>query len=46
MNTASKLASMNKDFNSQLIGSQGVADRADINLFSFELREVEVRGRT
>jgi len=46
VNTASRLESMNKEMKSQLIVSEDVAARAEVDLSGFEVREVEVRGRT
>src|SRR5215203_1362416 len=46
VNTASRLESMNKEMKSQLIVSEDVAARAEVDLSGFGVREVEVRGRT
>ncbi|MSO88957.1 MAG: adenylate/guanylate cyclase domain-containing protein [Rhodospirillaceae bacterium] len=46
VNTASRLETLTKEFGVQLVVSEGVADRAGIDLAKFPRHEVEVRGRT
>ncbi|MGH6719212.1 MAG: adenylate/guanylate cyclase domain-containing protein [Alphaproteobacteria bacterium] len=45
VNTASRLESMTKDFDAELVVSEDVARGAGIDLSSFPSREVAVRGR-
>ena len=45
VNTASRLETMTKEFQAQLVVSQDVAERADIDLSAYPRHEIEVRGR-
>jgi adenylate cyclase len=46
VNTASRLESMTKEFHAQLIFSEEVASRAQVDPARFDRHEIEVRGRT
>lgn len=45
VNTASRLESLSKDFQAELVLSQIVADRANIDLSDFAIQETTIRGR-
>jgi adenylate cyclase len=45
VNTASRLETMTKEFRAQLVVSQDVAERADVDLSAYPTHEIEVRGR-
>jgi adenylate cyclase len=45
VNVASRLEALTKEFDVQLVVSAALAERAGIDLASFEMREIEIRGR-
>jgi adenylate cyclase len=45
VNTASRLESLTKDYNCQLVLSEAVAERAGVTLPGFARHEIMVRGR-
>ena len=46
VNTASRLESLNKNFNSQLLVSKKVIEIAEIDINKFKQEDVEIPGRT
>jgi adenylate cyclase len=45
VNVASRLEALTKEFGVQLVVSAALAERAGVDLATFELREIEIRGR-
>jgi adenylate cyclase len=45
VNVASRLEALTKEFGVELVVSAALAERAGIDLASFEMREIEIRGR-
>ncbi len=45
VNVASRLETLTKEFGAQLVVSSEVAKRAGIDLSSFDIREIDIRGR-
>lgn len=46
VNTASRLESLNKEYGSQVVASEEVAERAGVDLSAFPSHEIAVRGRS